>query len=426
MLRSRAYCPQTAFVLALLVFGVALRFTNLGFPEHFRWDEHHFVENARNYLQGKEDWNDHPPLGKLLMALSLHLLGDTSLASRLPSALLGTWALVAAALLGRSVFSSSRAGLFAAAFLSVDGFHIAYSRSALLDGLLTSLSLTTLWLMTRPGLLAAILTGLALGSALNVKFSAITLLAPFFGLLALRGAALTGLSWFEGRTLFGRPLRGTKGDWFGALLVLPVAASTYTAWWSFGLRLQGLNAEPLEGWRHTIRLLGHHARATDWKHPFLSHWWTWFAPTKPIILSQEETANGMWRVLTTMGNPLLWWMGAIGIVLIFESLCKDAFLGRRQSKALLGHAWLALGFFAYLAPWIFTNRDSYIYHYLPAYSLALVALGGHFSQLTKQKDRLLVTATLCVVGLVSAYYAPVWADLPLSEAALKWRPFIGK
>ena len=56
------------FMLALSVY---FRLTNLGFPATFQFDEHHFVENARNYLAGREDWNDHPPLGKLFIALSI-------------------------------------------------------------------------------------------------------------------------------------------------------------------------------------------------------------------------------------------------------------------------------------------------------------------------------------------------------------------
>ena len=37
---------------------------------------HHFVENARNILATRSDWNDHPPLGKLLLAIGIVALGE--------------------------------------------------------------------------------------------------------------------------------------------------------------------------------------------------------------------------------------------------------------------------------------------------------------------------------------------------------------
>ena len=51
----------------LVAFGVLLRAQHLRFPNRLTFDEAHFVDNARNYLTGAADWNDHPPLGKLLL-----------------------------------------------------------------------------------------------------------------------------------------------------------------------------------------------------------------------------------------------------------------------------------------------------------------------------------------------------------------------
>src|SRR5581483_4403071 len=60
----------TTVVLAMMLAGgVVLRLRNIGFPPRFTFDEHHFVPNARRYLVGEADDNDHPPLGKLLIAV---------------------------------------------------------------------------------------------------------------------------------------------------------------------------------------------------------------------------------------------------------------------------------------------------------------------------------------------------------------------
>src|SRR5690349_11306405 len=75
--------------LACVAFGVYLRVQSFGFPGHLTFDEHHFVENARNYLARAKDWNDHPPLGKLLMASAMRVLGDTPIGWRITSLLFG-------------------------------------------------------------------------------------------------------------------------------------------------------------------------------------------------------------------------------------------------------------------------------------------------------------------------------------------------
>src|SRR5262245_14075019 len=91
--------PMAELCVGLFVFGIFRRLVYLCFPPGLTWDEHHFVINARNYINHAHDWNDHPPLGKLLMVPWILLLGDTSFAWRLSPALLG----IASILIGGSL-----------------------------------------------------------------------------------------------------------------------------------------------------------------------------------------------------------------------------------------------------------------------------------------------------------------------------------
>src|SRR5262245_8482430 len=127
-----------ALAVIVIVFGIWLRAQSLAMPLDLTWDEQHFVRNAENYLWGHEDWNDHPPLGKLFMALSIRVLGDDSFAWRLPSLCFGILSMGWAALLAKRAFGGWRAPLLGAAFLAGDGFFVVYSRTALLDGMLAS------------------------------------------------------------------------------------------------------------------------------------------------------------------------------------------------------------------------------------------------------------------------------------------------
>lgn len=399
---------------------MGFRFWQLDFPPQLTFDEHHFVKNARNYLEGKFDWNDHPPLGKLFMAFSIKHLGDSSFAFRLPSAVCGLLNILFAGLLGRSLFASKTAGLLAAAFIAADGFLLAYSRTALLDGILTTFTLLALWLMTLRGVLPVLLAGLVIGIGMAVKMSAVTLIGPFLALAFFR--ALTHFQWFTDRyswtkqtTLFARPLRES---WSVILMTLPalgIALATYLGVWMFGLSITGQDGTLDGAIGAHVKMMAHHAKLTDWTHPLLSRFWTWPLPTTPLLLRHDPAGFGLVRVMTSMGNPLLWWSAALTVI----ALPLAPVLRKRNG---LEKFWLLVAFLAYISPWIVTNRDSYIYHYLPPYGIALVLVAGLAAEYRKHVSHLRTTVAICAVATVSAYYVPVWAQLPMSESSFNNRP----
>ena len=110
----RALSPTeraTTVILTIMIAGgVALRLRNIGFPR-FTFDEHHFVPNARRYLVGEADDNDHPPLGKLFIAAGMLLFGDNPTGWRAASLIFGLQTLVIAAALARRAVRGSTGGL---------------------------------------------------------------------------------------------------------------------------------------------------------------------------------------------------------------------------------------------------------------------------------------------------------------------------
>lgn len=418
---------RTLFWLAALavIGGIWLRFVDLGFPEHLTWDEHHFVKNARNYLAGRPDWNDHPPLGKLLMAWSLSLLGDNSFAFRLPSALMGVGGIVAAGCLSRRLHGSNWAAVLAAVFIAGDGFHIAYSRTALLDGMLTTVSLTTLLCMTWSAPMTRLLLGLLIGSAMSVKMSALVLFGPLTLLALLRIG--TAHQWFglgESAPAWARDrFKHWSLELLSVGLVATVAGAVYLGWWMFGLELTGKAHSLADAWEASQAMMAHHAKLTDWEHPLLSRWWTWGLPKRPILLRHDQVGDGLVRVMTSMGNPLLWWSVVLALFLSLEGLVKGAV--RRGFPGMHSRLFLLCAFVAYISPWIVTNRDTYIYHYLPAYSVGIVMLSGLFAEWSEEEgNRRWAILALGAFTLVSVFYAPVWSQLPMTEDALKLRPLI--
>lgn len=389
--------------------GVWLRVRQIGVPEGLSWDEHHFVENARNYLQHKPDWNDHPPLGKLLITQSIYLFGDHSVAWRLPSLLMGLASIALAGVLGASLFRSWRAGLLAAAFVAGDGFFIAYSRTALLDGVVATFVLAIACAVVRarrPWHIA--LASVLLGLGCAVKFNVVVMIVP----IAL--------------VIF---LPGRLPRW-SALLVL-LAPLAYFAIYARGLALAHQPAGPFDVLAATKKLWEHHAALTEMKHPLVSRWFTWLLPTKPISMRYSE-AGGAVRAMTSMGNPLLWWAASVGVISTLITAASSALASVRSRLRREGEPWARLRQFDApsvwlvglwclpIVPWVVSRRDSYIYHYLPAYGFAVVLVAGRLAALLTSRPRL-GAAGAGLIAATTAWLAPVWCEIPISRAGYELR-----
>jgi dolichyl-phosphate-mannose--protein O-mannosyl transferase len=157
----------------------------------------------------------------------------------------------------------------------------------------------------------------------------------------------------------------------------------------------------------------------DWKHSATSRWYTWFIPLKAIRLHYAREGDVV-RVLTTSGNPILWWGVNAAVLWTGFDLLRRLRRGlstpvRGASSATSGACYLLLMWFLPLCPWIFTNRDSYIYHYVPSYVFGLILFGGLASTLLNPKARL---ALVAVVTVVFVFGVRVWSKIPLDADSL--------
>lgn len=434
--------PLYVLLGAMILLGAYLRVVGMDGPEALKWDEHHYVVTARNYLNRTYLWNDHPPLSKLVIMVFMQVFGDHPIAWRLPSLLAGFVNMGLIWTLTYRVFSSYRAAWLATAFVAVDGFFIVYSRTALLDGIIVALSLASiLAVLSGKTFWSAIWAGIFAGCTLSFK---------------LNGLVFVGLS--AAVCLASPRLRR-----YTPLLLLTVVA-VYYAQYSYSLmrvgRASDLAAVIAENKRMISSNLGY-----TYVHPYSSKWYTWFLPTKPIFIRHDSDVDGSVIALLTLGNPLLWW-GAILAVIEAARLVLEGGLGRlwravtgrtdSSSKSILSEAperaddevdegeaasvsrpppdeearpssqetagifWLIACYAGPIAFWIPSLRDAYIYHYLPAYAFALPLLAGGLAKIYGRMP-LKVLVGLGAVFLVSVAYAPFWAELPITQAALSAR-----
>ena len=375
--------------LGLIFLGMVWRLVDLDYPRTFSFDEHHFVSNARNYISHRPDWNDHPPLGKLVLVPAMLLFGDRGFGWRFSSALLGLAIVALVGLSTAKLFNDRRAGLLAAAFVSIDGFFLSYARTALIDNPLTAFIYAALAFMLWARSLrwfaaAAVCIGLAVAS----KWTGVCILALAPILLRRAGKSILHTVW-----------------------MFAIASMVYMAIGMFALHLtrQPISLRGMMGTNWA--LLQHHAGFTVWDNAASSKWYTWPFLTHPIVMHHENIGRGFVRATSTVGNILLWFATTGSIILAVAGLLR-ALIRRLARKIPIAtvhrrEGLLLAGMLALTLPFIATHRQSYIFHYLGAYGLGLGLLAGRVARIEKRSSLAVLGFLLCA-ACVSMLYLPLW------------------
>ncbi len=395
----------SALCVGLLCLGVFWRFHGLDYPRTFSFDEHHFVSNARNYIAGRADWNDHPPLGKLVLVPAMLAAGDRGVGWRLSSAFLGLAIVALGGLCAAKLFEDRRAGLLAAAFLAIDGFFLSYARTALIDNPLTAFIYAALALMLwarswRWFAAAAVCVGLAVSS----KWTGVCvlLLAPFL-------------------------LRKAQRSVWHTVWMFAVASLVYLGIGAFALQLTKQPISLAGMLRTNWSLLEHHAGFTVWDNAASSRWYTWPFLTHPIVMHHETVGRGLVRATSTLGNILLWFAATGSLLLALFGLGRATYRRLRRGVAIPAlhrqEGLALLGMIALTLPFIVTHRQSYIFHYLGAYGLALGMLAARLCRI-ERRTALPVLGFVVCAAVVSMLYLPLATGAPQTVQAFHLRlPF---
>lgn len=132
--------------LLIFIVGLGLRIYDLG-SESIWYDEAISVAVAKLDLLAQIQWSfvqndNNPPLYYEILHFWIAIFGDSEFASRLPSAILGSFSIIAIYSVGRLLFNKN-VGLLAALILATSVFHIKYSQEARAYSLLAFLSLVS-------------------------------------------------------------------------------------------------------------------------------------------------------------------------------------------------------------------------------------------------------------------------------------------
>jgi dolichyl-phosphate-mannose-protein mannosyltransferase len=342
-------------------------------PEKFYFDEVHYVPAARQMLEPvmpSPMLNPmHPPLAKQLIALSIRAFGDEPLGWRYPGVLFGSLAVVAMYLCGLSLFVRQGPAIATTLLAFFNQMLFVQSRIAMLDIFALAFMLFAIaafmhgYRKVRPHRWFA-LAGLGFGLATACKWSGLFGLAICMVIIAVIRLMQ---SW---GTQFADP---KADDWyqpglwpdfrsthFAACFVL-IPAVVYLATF---IPLYGLSLPDL--WEAQRRIFSDNTTSAFPSHTYMSAWPSWPLLVRPVWYLFDKTGDDRIAAVVFLGNPLVLWPALAALMVCL----RDWIVTRRTETFLI----LSFYFGLYLA-WVALPRTvGFLYYYLPAATVASLAL----------------------------------------------------
>ncbi|NSW76752.1 MAG: phospholipid carrier-dependent glycosyltransferase [Candidatus Atribacteria bacterium] len=383
------------------------------------FDEIYHARTAYEHLHRLEpyEWT-HPPLGKIIIAPGIALFGMNPFGFRIMGVIFGTLLIPLFYLLARRLLGKEKYALFVTFLFTFEFMRFVQARIATIDTYVVFFILGAYYFLLRylqrrdrVDYRALFLSGIFFGCGAATKW---TVIYAGLGMMVLFLLDLTRRFreevWFK--EVIWRKLLP-----FCVLSFILIPVSIYALSYIPYILVPGHDISDI--WRYQGQMYHYHKdlKAT---HPFASPWWQWPAIIRPIWLYQGEgLPKGMISSIVSMGNPAIWWLGALLLLalLFFAEL--------RQGSAL---PFILLGFFSQYVPWVLVPRITFIYHYYGCVPFLILLVGVFFQRLEERSSpyaRWIWVYGLAVVVLFTMFY-PILSGAVVSQSYvgrfLQWLP----
>jgi len=407
------------FALGLAVFAASLAGILIGLtsPRDVYFDETWYVPAGRALLAtGEMLRQEHPPLGKLLIALSMAIFGDDPLGWRASAAAFGALTIAGVFAWTQAMLRNAALSLYAAVIGFVGAVVYIQARIAMLDIFLMGFGVWAIAFLAfslRDGAtprgaflnlsVAGVLVGLTSACKLSGVFlwAGLVFVAMSIALLRRWGARFAdpAPSDFYGETVWPG-MTVSKGLFALALLPALAYAATYLQ--------QMIHAgSPFE-------IVASHLRMREimsgdaGTHPYSSVWWQWPALIRPV-----------WYLFTIPGGDAATWgpehpaFAVVGlpnpIATVFGEGCVLYLLGRwmstRDRAAML--VWVA--FFSQYLPWMINPKGlEFAFYFFPSLVAVGPAITIALNDVPTRAARLLLMAVVALVcGAAFVFFLPL-------------------
>lgn len=410
-----------------------------GFYNGTYFDEIYHARTAWEHAEGITnvyEWT-HPPLGKIIISIGIHLFGMTPFGWRIMGTVFGILMLPLMYMLGKAIFRRSRYAAIAAILMAVDFMHFSQTRIATID------VYAVFWIMgmyyfmlryvhldhSRAPLgkqlmwlgLSGLFFGLGAASKWTCLYAGVGLAVIFFWTVVRRicqgvqrGRELTA---GERAAMMGSGLRKLAITLLWCVLVfvcIPAVlyALSYIPYMDGPFDLQVVIKNQKD-------MLSYHSGLTD-THFFRSPWYQWPVIWKPMWYYQNNYLPADWMgSIAAFGNPAVWWMGTAAMIYLIWQVARKGSMSK--------NTWfILLGYMSQYLPWILVPRSMFIYHYFtstPFFILATVMMLRRWEK--TPAGRRGVYMYIGIAALLFVLFYPVLSGMPIPSwygMLLRWMP----
>jgi len=335
-----------------------------------------------NTPPGKDGNHEHPPLAKLLIALSMWILGDNAFGYRIPSVIFGTFSLFIFYLFLKRLSRKAEVSLVASAILALDNLFFVHGRIATLDiFVLAFMLLSFYWYFGNRLML----------SAGAMAFATLSKIGGFYGFATvaayhlLRGIQLRRrIDWREKldfvehyMIVYGLVFVAVLGvlDYFWVGYNNPFEHLSFILTYTRQLsreRLEGIESYPWQWLLNEVKI------------PYLT-------------VNVNEMVEG--RVVRTY--PSIAFQGAMNPLIIYLAIPSMIYiaykaLSERDQASLFVLTWFAVTYLPFYPLWFLFHRISYLFYFLN--TLPAVAIGIAYLILDQKPPRIILLLYLAAAG----------------------------
>ncbi len=381
----------------------------LGYKSGTYFDEIYFVRTAYEHMDFTEpfEWT-HPPLSKLIIASGIILFGSNPFAWRILEVVFATAVIPVMFMFGKKISGTSLGGFIAAFLITFDFMHFAEARLGTGDTFIFFFLILMFYFfftyfqgifkkgwkdVGRPLFLSTLFFGLAFSTKWYALYGFIGM-AFLFMLLKLKEFSL--MEKYDKKDVHRYVVYPLSIVFFALAISITIYLLTYIPHMMAGHNLGDvINLQ--------FTMYGYHSSLTA-PHPFASSWWSWPLILKPMWI-YNNNLDGIVSTIVLMGNPAIWWGGAIFLILTATKMVRE------KDKTCM---FIVVLFLSQWLPYVPISRALFIYHFYANVPFMVLAITYWMNNLWKGKGKWLVISYLMVTLILFFVYYPVISGYPIS------------
>ena len=376
------------------------------------FDEIYHARTGYEFLHGKAPYEtSHPPLGKILISLSIAIFGMNPFGWRFAGALAGILMLPGMYLLVKQLTKNAGIAGFACLLMALDCQHLTQTQIATIDSFPVLFIIFEYFFMLRfmqtdyltekksASLIPLLFSGLFMGLSIASKWIGIYAGAGLAVLFFVHCYRMIRQASEEDRNQLRPALCRTLNIclWcilFFILIPLIIYLLCYIPYFAYmSGRIKNLYEYIIEVIKAQVGMFSYHSKpGLGMDHPFYSPWWEWPIIGKPMYYASQEFIPAGFTLRNSIfcfGNPVIWYGGLAAL-----AYCLFRFVqSRRYSLEGTDYRWhlrtnshdirfsfILIGFLAQYLPWVLVPRGTYIYHYFASVPFLITAIAVCFDQ----------------------------------------------